>query len=102
MSEEKINMHNECYHCVHMREVPGDAHIQCINPDSFMQGEPRAEARGWFYYPLLFDPVWKRRRCRNFEPLEDPTLKKTSMGTYPCNTEEAGINNDRFRKGRMK
>ena len=102
MSEEKIDLHNECYHCRHMREGPGDAHIQCMEPDPDMQGEPRAIHKGWFFYPLCFDPVWKTKTCCNYEPKVDPTLKKTSMGTYPCNTEEAGINNERFRKGRMK
>ncbi len=23
--------------------------------------------RGWFVYPLLFDPVWKTRVCSNFQ-----------------------------------
>ena len=67
MSEEKIDLHNECYHCKHVREVPGDAHIRCAKPDPDMTGEPRAEARGWFFYPLCFDPTWKTKTCCNFE-----------------------------------
>ena len=57
---------SECYKCKHKREVPGDAHIACANPDPNMSGNPHGIRNGWFLYPLLFDPVWKERICGNF------------------------------------
>jgi len=66
--DEKIC--KECYSCIHMREVPGDAHIKCVMPDADMVGELHGVKKGWFMYPLLFDPVWKRKRCSNFVPID--------------------------------
>jgi len=60
------NMMNECYDCDFRRNVPGDMHIICINPDSEMEGNEHGIKKGWFFYPLLFDPVWKIKSCKNF------------------------------------
>lgn len=61
-------MMGECYTCKHHRESPGDAHIRCNKPDPGMVGEPHGIRMGWFYYPMLYDPVWKRKMCDNYEP----------------------------------
>lgn len=66
MSDERT-MHNECWSCEHKMEVPGSAHIQCAKPDPEMTGDPHGIRNGWFFYPLLFDPVWKTRLCANFK-----------------------------------
>ena len=50
-----------------MKAVPGNAHIACDKPDLNMRGNPRAIGKGWFFYPILFDPVWKEVDCSNFE-----------------------------------
>ncbi len=60
--------HNECYRCVSKRSVPGNAHIKCVNPDPTMEGSRHGIKSGWFYYPMLFDPVWKSKLCSNYEP----------------------------------
>jgi hypothetical protein len=57
----------ECYSCTHRRNVPGNAHIACVKPDPAMTGEPHGIKNGWFYYPMLFDPVWKTKLCSNYE-----------------------------------
>jgi hypothetical protein len=57
----------KCYRCKNKREVPGDYHIQCVNPDPQMTGNPTGIRRGWFCYPLIFDPVWMTKDCSNFE-----------------------------------
>ena len=57
----------QCFECVHAREVPGNAHILCVRPDADMVGHPHGIRKGWFMYPLLFDPTWKLRLCRNFQ-----------------------------------
>lgn len=61
------NMKNECWDCKHMREVPGNAHISCVNPDANMEGHPYGMKNGWFEYSQLFDPVWKMKDCSNFK-----------------------------------
>jgi len=53
-----------------MRTVPGDCHIQCVKPDRRMTGEPHGIIQGWFYYPFLFDPIWKTKQCDNFEAID--------------------------------
>ena len=63
----KLTALNECYQCVHKQNVPGDAHIKCLKPDQEMTGDPHGILNGWFFYPLLFDPVWKTKKCTNFE-----------------------------------
>lgn len=65
MSER--NKMNECWDCVHKRNVPGDAHIACRNPDPEMTGNPHGIANGWFIYPICFDPTWKEKDCNNFK-----------------------------------
>ncbi|KAF0148763.1 MAG: hypothetical protein FD143_2845 [Ignavibacteria bacterium] len=81
---ENLNKMNECYSCQHKREVPGDAHIQCVKPDAFMQGNKHGIAKGWFMYPLLFDPVWKLNRCNNFENSES---NESSSQSYNATNE---------------
>jgi hypothetical protein len=58
---------NDCWHCKHQREVTGNAHIMCVNPDPDMTGDSHGIKKGWFMYPLLFDPIWTTKKCVNFE-----------------------------------
>lgn len=32
-----------------------------------MEGHPHGIKNGWFFYPILFDPVWKTKECGNYE-----------------------------------
>ena len=61
------HMTNECYECKHRRTIPGDAHTKCSNPDPEMTGREHGKIKGWFCYPLNFDPCWKTKDCSNFE-----------------------------------
>ena len=61
------NMMNECYTCKNRREVAGNAHIQCVKPDANMTGDQHGLKKGWFMYPMLFDPTWKTKMCSNYE-----------------------------------
>lgn len=54
-----------CYECINAREVPGNAHILCAKPCA-MTGDPHGIRKGWFMYPLLFDPTWRTSECPNF------------------------------------
>ena len=87
-----------CFHCVHRRPVPGDAHSECVHPktqntgDMFLgiaamlgrikadeaplgarelgiTAEPHGIRMGWFCWPYNFDPTWLRT-CNGFEPLD--------------------------------
>lgn len=53
-----------------MRRIPGDAHVQCINPDSDMVGNDYGIRKGWFIYLIKYDPAWKVKLCSNFEEKE--------------------------------
>ena len=64
---KKRTMRDECWTCKHKEKVPGDAHIKCNKPDPNMKGNAHGRANGWFWYPLLFDPVWKEKDCDNYE-----------------------------------
>jgi len=66
----KRDMRNECYHCKHRRNVPGNAHIECVKPDVDMIGNQHGIENGWFFYPFLFDPRWKEKICNNYENTE--------------------------------
>ena len=57
---------NNCYKCAHHSTVPGNCHIRCEKPDPTMKGDAQGLAKGWFYYPVLFDPVWMDSKCANF------------------------------------
>ena len=52
-----INKPN-CYKCVHRRNLVGDAHSRCNNFQAKVQGDPHGIRRGWFRWPLNFDPTW--------------------------------------------
>ena len=64
------NMMEECFSCIHRREIPGDAHTRCSKPDKNMTGNPHGIKRGWFFYPFNFDPVWKEKLCSNYQTSE--------------------------------
>ncbi len=67
---------NECHRCVHRRSVPGNCHIKCANPDPEMTGSAHGMRNGWFYYPMLFDPVWKNADCNNYEEVPTPPIEE--------------------------
>lgn len=68
---EKNKMMDECYSCKSKRNVPGNCHIRCNNPDSKMTGSQHGIDNGWFIYPMLFDPTWKTKLCSNYEKREE-------------------------------
>lgn len=62
-----MKLETNCYKCVYKRNVPGNAHIKCNNPDPDMTGDPHGIRNGWYIYPMLFDPIWRTKECINFE-----------------------------------
>lgn len=81
----------KCYDCIHRRDIPGDCHIECghpkitavdrlLTPMLLLSGSQNSPAmkrlnvmgnatgirRGWFSWPINFDPVWLLT-CDGFE-----------------------------------
>jgi len=65
--DARQQMMTECYKCIHRRNIPGDAHTRCSNPDPDMTGDEHGIKSGWFMYPINFDPVWKTKLCLNMK-----------------------------------
>lgn len=83
--------HGLCYKCDHRQDAPGSAHSSCKNPRNSVQSSmesvilllsgrtksspngvqvtanPHGVSKGWFMYPLNFDPVWLES-CNGFTP----------------------------------
>lgn len=71
-------MMNNCYKCKSRRDVPGNCHIQCVTPDAEMTGDEHGIKNGWFMYPLLFDPIWATKKCRNYKSIESSVSEPVS------------------------
>ena len=57
----------KCNDCKHRRDIPGDTHSRCTNPDmKHVEGNAHAIRNGWFNYPYNFDPIWGKG-CTNFQ-----------------------------------
>lgn len=70
------DMRNECWECSYRREVPRRAHIKCAKPSLEVRGSEYGKRMGWFFYPLVFDPVWKECLCPNFEAAVSPAISQ--------------------------
>lgn len=55
----------DCYKCVHRLPIPGDSHTRCNNHEAKVSGNKHGISRGWFVWPLNFDPVWLQS-CSGF------------------------------------
>ena len=58
---------NNCFECLGKESIPGNCHIMCVTPDPDMRGDEHGIREGWFMYPLVFDPTWMTRKCKNFK-----------------------------------
>ncbi len=72
MNQQERDMRTECWSCVHKRENTWTHHIACAKPsvDVLRNGSAHGKKNGWFFYPLLFDPVWKESLCPHYETTE--------------------------------
>lgn len=48
----------DCYRCVHRCQLTFSAHSSCHNIVADVKGDPHGDRKGWFLWPLNFDPVW--------------------------------------------
>ena len=75
------NMMTECWDCKHRQDVPGNCHIMCRKPDRNMTGDPHGIRKGWFLYPVLFDPTWKTKLCDNYDSISPAVSQAVSPET---------------------
>lgn len=47
-----------CYNCVHRRQLAWSSHSKCNNVEAKVKGHWHGIERGWFLWPVNFDPVW--------------------------------------------
>lgn len=66
-----MNNKTDCFSCIHKRNIPGNCHISCVNPDPKMKGNLHGIRNGWFSYPHNFDPVWMEKECSNFKSVRE-------------------------------
>lgn len=53
--------------CIHKRNIPGNTHISCAEPDLTIKGNAHGIRKGWFIYPIIFDPIWGESECKNYK-----------------------------------
>lgn len=73
-----------CYQCVYKTNIPGDCHISCRFDWSKRKDivPPKANAhgiaKGWYMFPVNYDPVWQLEECKAFSTIKDENfIKKT-------------------------
>lgn len=79
-----------CYECKHRQDLIGDAHSQCVHPKIGnplahvinmlmfarknnpleIKGNDHGINKGWFNWPINFDPLWLEN-CNGFESKEE-------------------------------
>ena len=70
----------KCYDCVHRLTIPGNCHSRCNNVTAKVEGHEQGKRRGWFMWPLNFDPTWLLE-CDGFS--DDPKDKKERVELDP-------------------
>ena len=65
MEKEK----NNCYNCAYRGKVAGSSHSKCHFKWSKSElSPPKANAhgidKGWYIFPLNYDPVWQQEPCK--------------------------------------
>lgn len=68
----------DCFKCENKRDIQGDAHISCLDPDPEMTGSSHGISHGWFNYPFNFDPVWMTKECSKFKEIMESTNEEVS------------------------
>lgn len=71
---------SDCYKCVHRRNLPGDCHSRCNNLQASVTGNAHGIKRGWFRWPMNFDPIWLES-CDGFS--SDPKDNKPDQKLSP-------------------
>jgi len=76
-----MQLKTNCYDCIHRRNIPGNAHSKCANPNINIFGNEHGIRNGWFHYPYNFDPVWRINECDHFEVQVVPSQPTPSINS---------------------
>lgn len=76
-----------CCQCVHVRNLPGNAHKRCNNVTAKVVGDKHGINNGWFLFPFNYDPIWLVS-CDGFS--DDPKDDKPTV-EYDAITEIMSI-----------
>jgi len=71
----------KCYKCGYKGSISGNAHIQCNfdwdkSGNSTPKGSLYGIQRGWYFFPLNYDPIWMEDECQFFSTEIDLTKIK--------------------------
>lgn len=69
-SKDGPRVQTKCYECKHKENLSYTHHVACAKPCANVTGSPHGIRKGWFMYPLEFDPVWMTTQCSTFESAE--------------------------------
>lgn len=87
MSEE-IQVHKQCWDCAYRGPgFPGNAHIGCrfdFNKANLPQpaGDQHGIRKGWYIFPVNFDPVWMIEKCEGHSTERNSDLIRSSEGGF--------------------
>lgn len=56
--EQSQSMSNKCYTCTHRNSIPGDCHSSCSCYSAIVFADEIGIKKGYFIWPLNFDPTW--------------------------------------------
>lgn len=65
---DKGTIKSNCSDCIHARCLPNDSHILCANPSKNVKGSEYGYSKGYFHYPVNFDPTWRINECDRWFP----------------------------------
>ena len=65
-----------CHKCAYKGNVPRNSHIRCsLDWSKSYHQPPKASEygtkKGWYIFPVLFDPIWQETPCQEFSTEKD-------------------------------
>lgn len=75
-------MKSKCYECGYKGDNPGSAHIRCSfdwgkSKNKIPKGNHHGITRGWYNFPLNYDPVWMEEECLSYAKDADAKMIKS-------------------------
>lgn len=69
----------DCYKCGYKGDNPGSTNIRCKfnwkkSEFSYPKGNPHGIKKGWWIFPLNYDPTWMIEECPVFGTKWDPEM----------------------------
>ena len=67
----------QCDTCAYKKRNPGTAHIRCLfdwSGKTVPAGSVHGIVKGWYMFPLNYDPVWMAEECSAWAEEQDPAM----------------------------